>query len=83
MLHPFANYKKKKKKHVNVSSEMNMLNKVLWQNDTPDLHLGNAFQASSCMMRASAGAKVVSQVGTLLQQNCKSINIIRISSSPQ
>lgn len=33
----------------------------------PVLHLGYAFQASSCMMRASAGAKVVSQAGTLLQ----------------
>lgn len=32
----------------------------------PVLHLGYAFQASSCMMRASAGAKVVSQVGALL-----------------
>lgn len=37
----------------------------------PVLHIGYAFQASSCMTRASAGAKVVSQVGTLLEERAQ------------
>lgn len=39
----------------------------------PVLHFGYAFQASSCSTRASSGAKVVSQVGALLQ-NAETVN---------
>lgn len=48
-------------KHIKTSVESCKHNK-------PVLHLGYAFHASSCIMRASEGAKAVSQAGALLQK---------------
>ena len=62
--HQYKYSKREREKHVTQRVESR-------GNGKPDLHLGYAFQASSCMTRACAGASFESQAGALLQKYFK------------
>lgn len=67
MRHPFAD---KNQKDVNTSTRSTQ-GGMSRGHGKPDLHLGYALQASSCISRACGGANFLSQAGTLLQKEVK------------